>query len=88
MVGRSFRYDNINHDKVIAVDKGTSDVIIESINLPGRLMRGILSLFADLYNMVARDTEKLFKPDITKVKVSFNGIPSKVYTARAHRRGT
>ena len=43
-------------------------------------MKGLLLLFYEPYTGGARDSEKIFNPDITEVKVVVNGIPNKIYS--------
>ena len=42
-------------------------------------LKGILLLFINPFVAGARDTESYFNPDITKVKVTVNGVPNRVY---------
>ena len=49
------------------------------MNPQRRSLKGLLLLFINPYNPGARDSEHYFNPDITKVKVTVNGVPSRVY---------
>ena len=42
-------------------------------------MKGLL-LFYEPYVKGARDNEKTFSPDVTQVKMTANGTPSKVFS--------
>ena len=42
-------------------------------------MKGILLLFVEPYNASTRDSEKYVFPDLTKVSVTVNGLPSMLY---------
>lgn len=49
------------------------------VNPQRRSLKGILLLFIEPYGAGARDSEKYVNPDITKVDVTVNGSPNKVY---------
>ena len=49
------------------------------VNPQRRSLKGILLLFVDPFTVGSRETEDYFNPDITKVKVTVNGVPSRVY---------
>ena len=49
------------------------------VNPQRRSLKGILLLFINPYAAGARNTENFFNPDITKVKVTVNGVPNRVY---------
>ena len=49
------------------------------MNPQRRSLKGILLLFINPYTAGARDSESYFNPDITKVKVTVNGVPNRVY---------
>ena len=72
--------NNVTHLNTISVDNGPHTFINESINVPGRLMKGIFLLFHEPYAAGARDSEMTFNPVITETKVIANGIPNKVYS--------
>ena len=76
--GKDFMYEHVTHCKTLTVNKADDTIINESINVPRRSMKGILLLFCEPHVGGARDSEKFFNPDITKVKVSINGVPNKV----------
>ena len=73
-------YEYVTHLNTISVDNGTDTFIDESINVPGRLMKGLFLLFHEPYAAGARDSEMTFNPVITETKVIANGIPNKVYS--------
>ena len=49
------------------------------MNSQRRLLKGILLLFIVPYTAGARDSENYLNPDITKVDVTINGSPNKLY---------
>ena len=49
------------------------------VNPQRRSLKGILLLFINPFVAGARDTESYFNPDITKVKVTVNGVPNRIY---------
>ena len=49
------------------------------MNPQRKSLKGILLLFINPYTAGARDSENYFNPDITKVKVTVNGVPNRVY---------
>ena len=66
--GKEFAYDHVMQEEVIP----TQGVIFES------------TLSADHsrpYTAGARDSEKYFNPDITKVNVKINGSPNRIYNS-------
>ena len=76
--GKDFMYEHVTHHKTLTVNKAEDTSINVSINVPRRSMKGILLLFCEPHAGGARDSEKFFNPDITKVMVSINGVPNKV----------
>ena len=77
---KRFMYEHVTHQKTISITRGTDSIINESIHAPRRSMKGLLLLFYEPYVEGARDSGKTFSPDITEVKVTVNGIPTKVYS--------
>ena len=71
--GKRLMYEHVTHHKTISFSKSADSIINESINVPGRSMKGLLLLFYKPYAVGARDSEKTFNPDITEVKVVVNG---------------
>ena len=68
--GKAFMYNHVTHYKLITINKSTTSIINESINIPRRSMKGILLLFREPHTAGARDSEKFINPDITSVKVT------------------
>ena len=71
-------YDWIDHFKTIDITRATT-LINENINFPRRSIKGILLLFVSEYADGTRDSEKFENPNITKVKVTIEGIANKVF---------
>jgi len=76
--GFSILYDWVDHFKTVAVT-AASTLINENINFPRRSIKGFLLLFISDYTDGARDSEKFENPNISKVKVTIEGIANKVY---------
>ncbi|PFX21218.1 hypothetical protein AWC38_SpisGene14301 [Stylophora pistillata] len=78
--GKRVMYEHITHLKTMSIDKGSDTIINESINVPRRSMKGLLLLFYETYTAGTRNSEKTFNPNITDVKLTFDGIPMKIYS--------
>ena len=78
--GKGFFYENVLLHKTFELDKATSSVINEHINVPRRSMTGILCLFNDEITAGARDAEKFVNPAMLTVNVNINGMPNKLYS--------
>ena len=68
--GKEFAYDLVMRERVVPITRGSDT---------RRSLKGILLLFINPYTAGARDSESYFNPDITKVKVTVNGVPNRVY---------
>ena len=75
--GKEFAYDLVMRERVVPITRG-SDTRLR-MNPQRRSLKGILLLFINPYAAGARDTEHYFNPDITKVNVTVNGVPNRVY---------
>ena len=78
--GKGFFYENVQLHKTFELDKATSSVINEHINVPRRSMSGILCLFNDEITAGARDAEKFVNPAMLTVAINMNGMPNKLYS--------
>jgi len=78
--GKEFSYDNVLHDKEVALKKDTDTRINIKVNTPERLLKALLLLFVEPYTAGTRDSEKFIFPDLTKVSVTVNGVPNKLYS--------
>ena len=78
--GKGFFYENVHLHKTFELDKATSSVINEHINVPTRSMSGILCLFNDPITAGTRDAEKFVNPAMLTVAINMNGLPNKLYS--------
>ena len=77
--GKEFAYDLVMRERVVPITRGSDTHLTIRVNPQRRSLKGLLLLFINPYNPGARDSEHYFNPDITKVKVAVNGVPSRVY---------
>ena len=77
--GKEFAYDYVMREKIVPITRGSDTRLNLKVNPQRRSLKGILLLFINPYASRARDTEHYFNPDITKVKVTVNGVPNRVY---------
>ena len=77
--GKEFAYDYIMREQVVDVNRGTDGRLNLRVNPQRRSLKGLLLLFIVPYLPGARDSENYLKPDITKVSVTVNGSPNRVY---------
>ena len=77
--GKEFAYDLVMREKVVPITRGSDTHLNLRVNPQRKSLKGILLLFINQYVVGARDTEHYFNPDITKVKVTVNGVPNRVY---------
>ena len=77
--GKEFAYDLVMRERVVPITRGSETHLTIRVNPQRRSLKGLLLLFINPYNPGARDSEHYFNPDITKVKVTVNGVPSRVY---------
>lgn len=66
-------------DKVITFKKGADTRATHRVNPQRRSLKGILLLFVESYTAGARNSENYFNPGLTKVSVTLNGSPNRVY---------
>ena len=77
--GKEFAYDFVKRERVVTIARNSDTRINLRVNPQLRSLKGILLLFINPYTDGARDSESYFNPDITKVKVTVNGVPNRVY---------
>ena len=75
--GKEFAYDHIMLEEVVNVNRGREARL--NIKVNRRSLKGILLLFIVPYTAGTRDSEHYLNPDITKVSVTINGSPNRVY---------
>ena len=66
-------------EQVVDVNRGTDGRLNIRVNPQRRSLKGLLLLFIVPYTAGARDSEHYPNPDITKVLVTVNGSPNRVY---------
>jgi len=77
--GKELTYDHVLHSEVVKFKKDTDTLVNIKVNAQRRSLKAILLLFVERYDRGARDSEKYIFPDITKVSVTINGSPNKLY---------
>ena len=77
--GKEFAYDLVMRKRVVPIERGSDIRLNIRVNPQRRSLKGILLLFINPYAPGARDSESYFNPDITKVKITINGVPNRVY---------
>ena len=75
--GIEFAYDQ--RDAVVTFAKGTDTRLNLRVNPQRRSLKGILLLFVEPYVAGARQAETYLNPDLTKVSVTVNGSPNRLY---------
>ena len=76
---KEFAYDYVMQEQVVDVKRDTDGRLNIRVNPQRRSLKGLLLLFIAPYTAGARDSEHYLNPDITKVHVTFNGSPNRVY---------
>ena len=76
--GKEFAYDLVMREKVVPITRNSDTHLNLRVNPQRRSLKGILLLFINPFTAGTRDTEQYFNPDITKVKVTVNGVPNRV----------
>ena len=77
--GKEFAYDYVMRERVVTITRGSDTRLNLRVNPQRRSLKGILLLFISPYTPGNRDSEYYFNPDITKVAVTVNGVPNRVY---------
>ena len=77
--GKEFAYDLVMRERVVPITRGSDTRLNLRVNPQRKSLKGILLLFISPYTAGNRDSEYYFNPDITKVKVTVNGVPNRVY---------
>ena len=77
--GKEFAYDLVMRERVVPIKRDSDTRLNLRVNPHRRSLKGILLLFINPYTAGLRDSESYFNPDITKVKVTVNGVPNRVY---------
>ena len=77
--GKEFAYDLVMRERVVPITRGSDTRLNLRVNPQRRSLKGILLLCINPYASGSRNSEHFFNPDITKVKVTVNGVPNRVY---------
>ena len=77
--GKEFAYDHIQRDEVVTFVKATDTSLNLRVNPQRRSLKGILLLFVEPYVAGTRQAENYFNPDLTKISVTVNGSPNRLY---------
>ena len=77
--GKEFAYDHIQRDEIVTFKKGSDTRLNLRVNPQRRSLKGILLLFVEPHTAGARKSEAYFNPDLTKVSVTVNGSPNRLY---------
>ena len=77
--GKEFAYDLVMREKVVSIPRGSKTHVNLMVNPQRRSLKGILLLFINQYQAGALNTEEYFNPNITKVNVTVDGVPDRVY---------
>lgn len=77
--GKEFAYDHIQREEVVTFKKGADTRLNLRVNPQRRSLKAILLLFVEPYVAGARNAENYLNPDLTKVSVTVNGSPNKLY---------
>lgn len=77
--GKLFAFDHIMQEEVVTFAKNTNSSLNIKANPQRRLLKAMLLPFIKPYPAGTRKAEKYINPDITKVSVTVNGSPNKIY---------
>ena len=77
--GKEFAYDHVVLSEVVELDRGTTSLLNLKMNPQRRSLEGVHLLFIVPYTAGTRDSEYYLNPDITKVDVTINGSPNRLY---------
>ena len=77
--GKEFAYDYVMRERVVPITLDSDTRLNLRVNPQRRSLKGILLLFISPYTLGNRNSEYYFNPDITKVAVTVNGVPNRVY---------
>ena len=77
--GKGFAYDYVIRERVVPITRGSDTCLNIRVNPQRRSLKGILLLFISPYTPGNRDSEYYCNPDITKVAVTVNSVPNRVY---------
>ena len=82
--GKEFLYGHVQREEVVRIAKATDTRVNLRINPQRRSLKGILLLFIEPYTAGARESERYFNPDLTKISVTINSSPNMLYNNGLH----
>ena len=77
--GKEFAYNDVMRERVITFAKDSETRLNIRVNPQRRSLKAILLLLIEPFTAGASDSEKYFKADITKVHVTINSSPNRIY---------
>ena len=77
--GKEFAYDHVYREEVVTFAKGADTRLNIKVNPHRKSLKGILLLFVEPLTAGAKNSEAYFNPDLTKINVTVNGSPNKLY---------
>ena len=83
----SILYDRIHRAHIIQLDKSDTSFSVD-INSPSKSLKGVLLIFMKERSATkfTCDTEEFYNPKITKVEVTVEGVPNKLYAQNMEYR--
>ena len=78
---KEFLYDHVQRPEMVSFPKGLGTRFNIKVNPQRRYLKAILLLFVEPYAPGARDSEKYFNPDLSKVSAKVNGSPNMLYNS-------
>ena len=83
----SILYDRILRARIIPLNKSDTSFSVD-INSPSNSLKGVLLIFTQERSATkfARDIEEFYKPKITKVEVTVEGVPNELYAQNMEYR--
>ena len=83
----SILYDRIPRARIIPLNNSNTSFSVD-INSPSKSLKGVLLIFTKERSATkfSRDTEEFFNPKITKVEVTVEGVPNKLYAQNMEYR--
>ena len=84
--GKEFAYDHVMEADLIPIDRGSDKNFSIKLHDQRRSLKAILLLFVEGYAAGGRDSEKYVFPDLTKVSVTVNGVPNRLFNNGVEER--
>ena len=71
--GKEFLYDHVQRGEVVRIAKPMDTRVNVRVNPQRRSLKVFLLIFIEPYTAAARESEKYFNPDLTKISVTIDG---------------